>query len=207
MKQVWSGQAVLLAACFMLISWLIRLLWRWRHVPPKRRLASNELPSVISQKKELFITTAVWTLNSTGHHLLVIKEFLHNAYTKYLTSRSYTMTKKLCSPCFGHPPPHLLSLLSPNVTRGRFLWIQVSYVTKWASAWGWVSNNTKFYVVCFQANKCVTSRRILLIKMTHIWTDVCVKHRVYEKHAYKPILRMKYCLKANNYKNGDGAKF
>jgi hypothetical protein len=42
--------------------WLIFRYWRWRrHVPPKRRLTFNGLHSVISQKVELFITTAVRT--------------------------------------------------------------------------------------------------------------------------------------------------
>jgi hypothetical protein len=36
-----------------------------RHVPPKRWLAFNGLHSVISQKIELFITTALRTSNST----------------------------------------------------------------------------------------------------------------------------------------------
>jgi hypothetical protein len=40
--------------------------WRWRwHVPPKRRLTFNWLHGVISQKRELFITTTVRTSNLT----------------------------------------------------------------------------------------------------------------------------------------------
>jgi hypothetical protein len=168
MKQLCYGQAVLLAACFMLVSWLILLLWRWRHVPPKRQLAFNALHGVISQKKELFITTAVRILNPTDHHPSVITSFsITHIQNACLTSRSCTMTKKnLCSPCFGHPLPHLVSLLSSDVTCGRFLWMQVSYVTKWASAWGSVSNSTKLTSSVIQANKYVTSRRILLINMT-----------------------------------------
>jgi hypothetical protein len=41
-------------ACLILRPWR----WRW-HVPPKRRLTFNGLHGVISQKIELFITTAV----------------------------------------------------------------------------------------------------------------------------------------------------
>jgi hypothetical protein len=43
----------LLAACFALVSLILRL-WRWRrYVPPKRRLTFNGLYDVISQKVEI----------------------------------------------------------------------------------------------------------------------------------------------------------
>jgi hypothetical protein len=46
-------------ACWFL-AWLIRFPWRWmRHVPPKRLLIFIELHEVISQKTEIFVTTAV----------------------------------------------------------------------------------------------------------------------------------------------------
>jgi hypothetical protein len=46
-------------------AWLIRA-WRWRqHVHPKVQLTFNGLHGVISQKIELFITTAVRTSNPT----------------------------------------------------------------------------------------------------------------------------------------------
>jgi hypothetical protein len=48
------------------ITLLIIRPWRWRwHVPPKRPLTFNGLHGVISQKMELFITTAVRTSNPT----------------------------------------------------------------------------------------------------------------------------------------------
>jgi hypothetical protein len=44
----------------------VLLPWRcWRHVPPKRLSTFNGLHGVISQKTELFITTAVRTSNPT----------------------------------------------------------------------------------------------------------------------------------------------
>jgi hypothetical protein len=44
---------------------------RWRrHIPPKRRFTLNGLHGVISQKIELFITTAVRTSNSTKLNLV-----------------------------------------------------------------------------------------------------------------------------------------
>jgi hypothetical protein len=46
------------------LAWFILKAWRWRrHVPSKRRLTSNGLHGVISQKVEFFITTAVRTSN------------------------------------------------------------------------------------------------------------------------------------------------
>jgi hypothetical protein len=47
------------------ISWLFLLYWRWEHVPPKRRLSFNGLHGVISQKIEIFTTTAVRTSDVT----------------------------------------------------------------------------------------------------------------------------------------------
>jgi hypothetical protein len=45
-------------------DWPILWSWRWRrYVPPKRRLAFNELHDILSQKTELFITTALRTSN------------------------------------------------------------------------------------------------------------------------------------------------
>jgi hypothetical protein len=45
------NQLYLLTASLWLLVWLILLPWRWRrHGSPKRRLASNELHLVISQK-------------------------------------------------------------------------------------------------------------------------------------------------------------
>jgi hypothetical protein len=46
------------------LAWLILRQWRWRYVPPKRRLTLTGLHGVISQKiTELFITTGVKTSN------------------------------------------------------------------------------------------------------------------------------------------------
>jgi hypothetical protein len=50
-----------------------------RHVPPKRRLTFNGLHGVISQKTELFITTAVRTSNPTQS--LFILRIIGNALT------------------------------------------------------------------------------------------------------------------------------
>jgi hypothetical protein len=57
-----------LAICFMSVSILAyssTLRWRW-HVPPKRRLTFNGVRGVMSQKIEVFITTAVKTSNLTS---------------------------------------------------------------------------------------------------------------------------------------------
>jgi hypothetical protein len=44
--------------------------WRWRrHDPPKRWLTFNRLLCVISQKTELFVTTAVKTSNPTQEYI------------------------------------------------------------------------------------------------------------------------------------------
>jgi hypothetical protein len=63
------------SACHMLSrGFLVRLVlrrkkWKW-YVPPKRRLTSNGLHGVISQKIELFITTAVRTSNPTEYEYI-----------------------------------------------------------------------------------------------------------------------------------------
>jgi hypothetical protein len=52
-----------LLSCWF-FAWLVLLPWRWRwHVPLKCKLTFNRLHLVISQKIELFITTAVRTSN------------------------------------------------------------------------------------------------------------------------------------------------
>jgi hypothetical protein len=49
---------------------------RWsRHVPPKRRLTFNRLHGVISQKIELFITTAVRTCSYMACIVPVLEYF------------------------------------------------------------------------------------------------------------------------------------
>jgi hypothetical protein len=54
------------ASCWFLAC-LILLSWRWRRrVPQKHRLTFNELHSVISQKIQLFIATALGTSNPTS---------------------------------------------------------------------------------------------------------------------------------------------
>jgi hypothetical protein len=63
-----SGPSLLclLPVSCWILAWLTLRPWRWRrHVPPKRRLSSNGLHGVISQKIELFITNAVRTSNPT----------------------------------------------------------------------------------------------------------------------------------------------
>jgi hypothetical protein len=62
-------------SCYLLSRWfLARLIlrpWRWRrHIPPKCRLTFNGLYGIISQKLELFITTAVRTSNPRQIHYL-----------------------------------------------------------------------------------------------------------------------------------------
>jgi hypothetical protein len=53
--------------CRWFLAWLILWPWWWRwHVPPKCWLTFNGLHGVISQKTELFITTAVRTSNPTS---------------------------------------------------------------------------------------------------------------------------------------------
>jgi hypothetical protein len=69
----WLKSSILwdITLCFLLASrWFLAwlLLWSWRrrrHVAPKRRLTFNGLHGVISQKIELFITTAVRTSSPT----------------------------------------------------------------------------------------------------------------------------------------------
>jgi hypothetical protein len=55
------------SACHLLSRWFLpRLIfqpWKWRHVPPKRRLTFHRLYVIISQKTEVFITTVVRTSN------------------------------------------------------------------------------------------------------------------------------------------------
>jgi hypothetical protein len=62
-----GGRWLCLPPAFMLVSCSAHsLTWRWRrHVPPKCHLTFNRLHGIISQKTELFITTAVRTLNPT----------------------------------------------------------------------------------------------------------------------------------------------
>jgi hypothetical protein len=55
--------------CLHLLSrWFLAWLrpWRWRrHIPPKRRLTSNGLHGVISQKTELFMISPAWRLQGS----------------------------------------------------------------------------------------------------------------------------------------------
>jgi hypothetical protein len=69
------------SACHLLSSWfLARLIlrpWRWRrYVPPKRRLTLNVLQGVISQKIEVFITTAVRNIKSYIFSLMLSHEIV-----------------------------------------------------------------------------------------------------------------------------------
>jgi hypothetical protein len=49
----------LLPASCRFLAWIILQSWRWRqHFPPKRLLIFNRLHDIISQERELFITTA-----------------------------------------------------------------------------------------------------------------------------------------------------
>jgi hypothetical protein len=63
------------ACCLMLfLTWCILLLWRWRqHVSPKPWSTFRRLHGVVSQKVELFITTAVRTSKPTNLKLLYMK--------------------------------------------------------------------------------------------------------------------------------------
>jgi hypothetical protein len=55
--------------CCWYLVWLILRPSRWRwHVPPKHQFTFNGLYSIISQKIELFITTAMRTSNPTFFH-------------------------------------------------------------------------------------------------------------------------------------------
>jgi hypothetical protein len=60
-----SGSKKLCVPRWFLTRLILRPLSRRRHVPPKRRLTFNGLHCVISQKIELFLTTAVRTSNPT----------------------------------------------------------------------------------------------------------------------------------------------
>jgi hypothetical protein len=68
--------------------------WRWRrHFPPKCRLTFNWLHGVISQKIELFITTAVRTSNPTSAGTLGIKWLCINFWTSTMEiTRTYLYT-------------------------------------------------------------------------------------------------------------------
>jgi hypothetical protein len=69
-----------LLCCFL--GWVTLKPWRWRrHIPPKRRLTSNGLHSVISQKTELFIITAVRTSNPK--HQMKITDYEHPRYAVF----------------------------------------------------------------------------------------------------------------------------
>jgi hypothetical protein len=59
-REAGSKQSKLATALRWFLSWRILLPWGWRrYVPPKRRLTFNGLHGVISQKIQVFITTAV----------------------------------------------------------------------------------------------------------------------------------------------------
>jgi hypothetical protein len=56
------------------LAWFILLSWKWRrHVPPKRGLIFKGLHGDISQKIELFVTTAVRTSNHTFNNIFPSK--------------------------------------------------------------------------------------------------------------------------------------
>jgi hypothetical protein len=92
-----QGWRALLASCWFL-GRIISPPWRWRRrVPPKRRLTFDELHNVTYQKMELFVTTAVRTLNLRYYPVIQPKR-LRKITTFSQYSRSLGSDSNLMSP-------------------------------------------------------------------------------------------------------------
>jgi hypothetical protein len=107
------------------LAWFILRPWRRRrHVPPKRRLTFNGLHGVISQKIELFLTTAVRTANDTRN--IFITWITQEDYVKYFYGTQNFMnafTKALhWALSWSRPPFDILlsSNLRPCIWRSFF---------------------------------------------------------------------------------------
>jgi hypothetical protein len=101
-KPGWKQSPVCHVVSQCYLAWLILRRWKWRrHAPPKRRLAFNGLQGVISQKRQLFTTTAVRTSNPTNTSLSLLctaaltsrnPEFSNRVYVFHMILRINSIT-------------------------------------------------------------------------------------------------------------------
>jgi hypothetical protein len=116
------------APCIPSSCWFLALLtlqpWRWKHVPPKRRLTSNGLHCAISQKIEsiLYLFLAAkkreWTLREYNRQSRgLLNESDASCFNTYI-SLLFQITLRIGGPTFIL----LLIYLSQNCSFGKYGW-------------------------------------------------------------------------------------